>query len=132
MSSTRTLFINLKQPKQVVKFAGVSQTIQSIELYAYSIKGVPVIEGQPEDLFVNFDMEASGTAGNISWLRSDLKNMAALPITDAFTHDHLASPLMITTPGAQKHNGTYTITLTRPNGTDAVFTDAAFWFHIKF
>ena len=130
MSSTRTLFINLKQPKQVVKFAGVSQTIQSIELYAYSIKGVPVIEGQPEDLFVNFNMEPSGSIGSLNWLRSDLQTIAALPITDAFTHDHLASPVLIS--GQHKHNGTYTITLTRPNGTDAVFTDAAFWFHIKF
>lgn len=85
MVKTR-VFLDITTPSSIHNINKQQVTLNSLELYAYSLKGVPVTGESPDNMFLNLNFPDLALP---SWQRTDGKAMPALACTDVFTHDHL-------------------------------------------
>lgn len=101
--------------------------LSRLRLQQYSITGVPTTNGVPDQTHLNLTLDGSGLSTFPDWAKNDSTPGYPLALTGAFTHKEISTMDVITTvPVALTNN--FTVKLTNPDGTLAVFEKVAFWF----
>jgi hypothetical protein len=115
--------VRITTPNYKIKLNQSYHNLSKLILYAYTIKGVSVTNGIPDDTFFNIRIGDL----NPTWVRSDQSNLVALAVTDQFTHEHLPRPIQFVTQPGKSLEG-QNIIVTGPDGQPAVFTEMLMWF----
>lgn len=99
-----------------------------VYLQGFTIKGTPVTDDVPDNIFTNFEFQGTTGAMNVI-TRSDGGPGFPLPLTGTFSHLHYDPYIHVGVNSAALKR--FNLRLSNPDGTNTTFTDAAFWMYFS-
>jgi hypothetical protein len=118
-------------PVQVELSQKATGSFKQIYLKQYSITGVPVTAGVPDNLFYTIDFDNTASP-NQHILRTDHKRGFPLRLTGLFTTEVFDTPVLIADFGNNQVNQTFKLNISTPTGNnDATYTSLALWLEYK-
>lgn len=104
--------------------------VNNLRLQAYSITGVPVTAGVPDNLYYNLLFQGVSSLNGNDWIRSDGLTGKPLALSGSFTHEDLNEPLIITDQPVKLQD--FEVKLTDTSGNNATFTSFALWLEYNY
>jgi hypothetical protein len=103
-----------------------SVKIEKIKIREYSIRGIPVTAGIPDDLHFNLIIEHQSVYQNFL-NRNDYKKGYPLRLTGTFTSESYDTPVLIADFGSPIRMNSFSIRLLTPSDASATFDNICLW-----